>query len=83
MFAFQQKLPFDPPDPPAGAPVGPVAKLQLLEAAVRNSPGIIHEDTRDTFLTLIWLALADVGPREFGELATTASADVIDARKAA
>ena len=42
-------------------PAGPVAKLQLLEVLVRQSPGILHEDTRDSFLTVIWLTLAELG----------------------
>lgn len=42
-------------------PDGPVAKLQLLERLVHASPSIYPQTSRDAFLVLIWLVLADLG----------------------
>lgn len=46
--------------PSAALPGGVVRKLQMLENIIRCSPSILNEDARDTFLVLIWLALADL-----------------------
>jgi hypothetical protein len=45
-------------------------KLQMLELLVQASPAIVSDDARDTFLTLIWLVLADLGvPSALGKAA--------------
>ena len=61
MHARQPRLPFEPSDPSETPPAGPIAKLELLQSLVQVSPSIYPEKTRDTFLTLIWLTLADLG----------------------